>query len=99
MAGAPLGNQNAKKAKAWEGALRSALAQYENTEAGVRQGDALRKIAEVVVTKALAGDKDAVKEIGDRLDGKPAQSITGADGGPVQLESIRRVIVDPAAPK
>jgi hypothetical protein len=92
---APLGNQNARKAKVWEGALRAALAQYENAEAGIKPGEALRKIAEVVVGKALVGDKDAVREIGDRLDGKPAQAITGADGGPVQLEKIERTIVDP----
>lgn len=79
--GAPLGNKNAAKAKVWEGALRSALAQFSNKDAGIKKGEALRKVAEVVVGRALAGDKDAWKEIGDRLDGKPAQAIVGADGG------------------
>lgn len=65
------------------------MAQYENKEAKIRKGQALRKVAEVVVQKALMGDKDAVKEIGDRLDGKPAQAITGADGGPLTVEIVR----------
>lgn len=73
--GAQIGNKNAAKAKAWEGALRAALAQFENEDAKIAPGQALRRIAEVVVTKALTGDKDAIKEIGDRLDGKPAQSV------------------------
>lgn len=94
--GAPIGNQNARKAKAWEGALRAALAQFSTPDGRIKPGEALRNIAEVVVARALAGDKDAVKEIGDRLDGKPAQAITGPEGGPVQLETIRREIVDPA---
>ncbi len=41
------------------------------------QGQALRKIAETVVTQALAGNKDAWKEIGDRLDGRAVQPIAG----------------------
>lgn len=86
---APQGNNNAGKGKSWAGALRAALAQYENKEAKIRKGQALRKVAEVVVQKALMGDKDAVKEIGDRLDGKPAQAITGADGGPLTVEIVR----------
>lgn len=84
---APQGNKNVEKGKAWAGAIRAALAQY--TDAKVKKGDALRKVAEVVVQKALAGDKDAVKEIGDRLDGKPAQAIVGHDGGPVTVEIVR----------
>lgn len=84
MAGPPLGNQNAAKAKAWEGALRAALAQYEAK--GIKRGQALRKIAEAVVIKALAGDKDATKEIGDRLDGKAAQTIQGpASDGSIKI--------------
>ena len=79
--GAPIGNKNAAKAKAWEGALRAALAQYENKDAKIKKGEALRKVAETVVAHAIAGNKDAWKEIGDRLDGKPAQAIVGADGG------------------
>lgn len=57
----------------------------------------LRKIADRLVDLAGEGDMGAIKEIGDRLDGKPAQQqiVTGEDGGPVKIEKIERVIVDP----
>lgn len=84
---APQGNQNARKAKDWEGALRRALAQYESAEANISKGQALSKIAEQVVLKALAGNVDAINEIANRLDGKPAQAITGEGGGPIELDT------------
>lgn len=77
--GAPVGNQNAKKAKRWQDALLKALTRYENPAAQIAAGQALDKIAELVVMQALAGDKDSWVEIGNRLDGKPAQAIVGDD--------------------
>jgi len=35
----------------------------------------LAQLADVLVDKALSGDVGALKEIGDRMDGKPNQSI------------------------
>jgi len=37
-----------------------------------------------VVEMALDGNLAAIKEIGDRIDGRPAQAIIGEDGGPLQ---------------
>ena len=71
--GAPAGNKNAAKAKVWEGALRAALAQFEDKD--TKKGQALRRIAETVVVQAMAGNKDAWKEIGERLDGKAVQPV------------------------
>lgn len=78
---APVGNSNAKKGKEWFDALRKECVQR----------DALRKIASVVVDKAIAGEQWAIQEVGNRLDGKPAQAVevSGADGGPV--ETVSRV--------
>mgnify|MGYP001462672035 CR=1 FL=1 len=47
----------------------------------------LRRVADALIAKAMDGDVQAIKEIGDRLDGKPAQAITGGDEGdqPLQL--------------
>ena len=44
-------------------------------------------MAEKLVAKALDGDMAAMKEIGDRLDGKSPQysEIAGRDGAPLQL--------------
>lgn len=63
-------------------------------------GAALRRIAEKVVLMAESGDMAAIKEIGDRIEGKPAQTqiVQGdEDGGPVRVDKIERVIVDPKA--
>jgi hypothetical protein len=72
---APKGNQNARKAKDWEGALRRALSQYEDAGQQIRPGEALKKIAENVVKLALAGSKDAIAEIANRLDGKATEHV------------------------
>jgi len=71
--GAPLGNHNAAKAKRWQDALLKALARFESGE--IKAGQALDKVAEMVVRMALGGEKDAWQEIGNRLDGKPAQAV------------------------
>lgn len=82
-----------RKEKPWRDALTLAL----------KDGDGLklRKIAEAVVSLAETGDMQAIKEIGDRMDGKPAQQtiVTGdEDGGAVNLiHRIERTIVDPKA--
>lgn len=93
MAGAPLGNQNGRKSRLFEQALIRAIKQRDLKEG---EGETLRRIAEGLLDKAIAQDLTAIKETRDTLDGKPAQAITGPDGGPVQLEKIERVIVDRA---
>ncbi len=89
--GAPVGNQNAKKAKRWQDALVKALARYENPEARIQAGQALDKLAEMVVMQALAGSKDAWLEIGNRLDGKPAQAIVGGDDDDNPIRVLNRI--------
>jgi len=67
MAGAPIGNKNATKNKPWINALNRAIAQ--------RDADDLRKIADKLISLAMEGDLNAIKELGDRLDGKATQGI------------------------
>lgn len=73
--GAPTGNQNSSKSnRLWgETIKRAVLAQ---------DPEKLRKIADKLIDMAEAGDLAAMKELGDRLDGKAAQSValTGAEG-------------------
>lgn len=71
MAGAPEGNQNAKKGKDWTQAIRKALAHYSGE--GATKG--MEMLASELVTAASKGDAWALKEIGDRIEGKPGQSI------------------------
>lgn len=89
------GNQLAKggrKEKPFRDALRLELA-----AAGEDQ-KALRAIARNLIAEAQKPENalGAIKEIADRLDGKPAQAIeNGDDGGFELLHRIERVIVDP----
>ena len=46
---------------------------------------ALRNIARKLIEKAENGEDSAIREIADRLDGKPAQAIGGDDElGPIK---------------
>lgn len=68
-AGAPVGNTNSSKDnRLWSNTIRRAVLQSD--------AERLRKIAEALITKAEDGDITAIKEIGDRLEGKPAQSVS-----------------------
>lgn len=78
--GAPVGNKNATKNKPWEEALRRALLQQD--------GKKLRDLAEKLIDRALDGDVTALKEIGDRIDGKPAQSVTLAGDADAPLRLV-----------
>ena len=73
--GAPKGSRNKAKGTEWSDQLRWALANYTNAESGIARGQALRAIAEKVVEQAVGGEWKAIEEIGNRLDGKPAQTI------------------------
>lgn len=84
MAGAPIGNQNAAKAKVWLAAINRAL---ERRSAGDRV-KALDECADRLVSAVLAGEQWAILELGNRLDGKPAQAIVGGGEGsdPIQAK-------------
>ena len=56
---------------------------------------ALRKIADKLIAEAQKGEAWAIKELADRLDGKPAQMIVGDEEQPLTLiGKIERVIVE-----
>lgn len=79
--GAPEGNQNAAKGTPWRHAIRRAL---EN-RSRIAQKEALDDLAEKLLAACDAGDLTALKELGDRLDGKANQSISGPDGGAIPV--------------
>ena len=89
--GAPLRNKNASKFKDWCDALHWTLDNYASN--GIAKGQALREIAKALIEKALDGDMTAVKEIGNRLDGKAVTIIAGDDEAPLQTE-VRLTFVD-----
>lgn len=85
-------NSGKRQEKLFRDALRRELA---------AKGDdsfALRKIAANLIDKAMEeADFQSIREIADRLDGKPAQAIVGGDEGEELriITEIRNIIVDP----
>ena len=72
--GAPEGNDNAKKGKMFYDQLRMILVQNDRLK--------LRNICDKFVKAAENGDAWAIKEVMDRMDGKPiaVQEIQGPGG-------------------
>jgi len=85
--GAPKGNSNAAKAKRLSKALQDRLAERN------KQQD----LMDALLDKALDGDIAAIKEVFDRIDGKPKQAIIGGDDddNPIHITQIERIIVKP----
>jgi hypothetical protein len=85
--GAPLGNQNAKKGKAWADAVRRAIREkYDGEDYEAK----LAQLAKRLIEAADGGDMAALKEVGDRLDGKPTQQteLSGPDGQTIPMQTI-----------
>lgn len=75
---APEGNENSSyNNRLWANTIRRAVTQSDP--------DRLRRIAEAMLDAAEEGNMAAIKELGDRLDGKVAQTIQGPDGGPAVI--------------
>ena len=88
-AGAPKGNDNAKKKKLFYDRIRKHL---------VQNPQKLEKIVTTLCQAAEDGEPWAVKEIMDRVDGKAVQSteISGLDGGILEtLNTINIVLKKP----
>jgi len=73
------GNDNATKNKRFYEALDRAIAQDD--------GKRLRGAAEKLLTLADQGEAWAVRELADRLDGKPKQQVeaSGPEGGAIRI--------------
>lgn len=63
--GGQKGNQNAAKGRYLSSKLKERLEARKDAD----------KLAEVLIDKALEGDMAAIKEVFDRLEGKPKQTI------------------------
>lgn len=84
------------KEKPFADALRMELA------AAGEDSKALRAIARNLIVLASKDDEKAlpaIREIADRMDGKPAQAITNGDDGPFEMiQRIERHIVNASNP-
>lgn len=81
--GAIAGNQNARKGR-WAEALAKAVEE----EDPVLKRRRLDCIADQLIKKAMDGDIAAIKEMGDRIDGKPHQTIGGEGGEPIGVKGF-----------
>ena len=86
MAGAPIGNRNAQKGKVWNDALRKAIAQDN--------GKRLRASIEQLLNLASTGEPWAIRELADRLDGRPKQ-INYLDTEYSEITEIKVTFVRP----
>lgn len=81
--GAPKGNQYAKKEnRAWSEAIKRAVARRGNG----KQDRGLNRLADKLLDKVEEGDMAAIREFGDRYDGKVPQAIEGTgEGGAIVI--------------
>lgn len=83
-------NSGRKQEKPFRDALRMELAAVGEDH------KALRAMARRLIEQAMDGTEPmpAIREVADRLDGKPAQTIMGDEDNPLNLvHEIRRTIV------
>ena len=81
------GNPNGqpKRTKLWRDAIERAIKRREQDDP-----QALEKLADQLLAKVAEGDVAAIKEFGDRLDGKVTQPIGGdSESGPVLLSWLK----------
>lgn len=77
------GNKNSSKTnRMWAETIRRAALQSD--------GARLRRIAEALLDKAAEGDVAAIKELGDRLDGKSMQAIESVSEVKATVEVAER---------
>ncbi len=89
QSGNPAGGST--KPKIWRDAINRAIARRESVDPR-----AMEKLADKLLDGVAAGDVSAMKEFGDRVDGKVAQPVGGTDELPPQEHThrIERLIVD-----
>lgn len=79
--------------KQWSDAIRVAAFEKQKGKNGQQK---LRLAAQKLVDLAVEGDMAALKEMGDRLDGKPTQTHEGTPEHPI--EHVHRIIIGPRNP-
>lgn len=98
---AQIGNQNAAKGARWREAIERAINSWPESHAG-GSNELMRGInaaAHAFVRKMMEdGDIAFFREFGDRLDGKPKQSmeVSGTDGEPL-MKAVEVRLVRPDA--
>jgi hypothetical protein len=68
-------SKGATSDKEWRGEIRKAVNELREVEGEPKKVRTLRLLARKLADRGLEGEIAALREIGDRLDGKPAQAI------------------------
>lgn len=78
---APVNPKGGKSDKIWRDAIQRAVRRLGGDEAPLKPTEAQRLdlLADALVAKGIEQDVPALREIGDRLDGKPTQEIETGD--------------------
>jgi hypothetical protein len=80
---APAGNQNARRPQIWRAAIERALERRIPRDQKMK---AIDELADRLIDMGYEGDMVALKEIGDRLEGKCVQRISGdSEGEPLRV--------------
>lgn len=88
------GNPGGRKTeKLFTDALRLAL----NEEDETTKKKKLRLVAEKLIKNALEGDNTAIKEIADRIEGKPQQTVEQKIDASVEINLVDYSEFDPSA--
>ncbi len=90
---APVGNRNAAKAKVWTAAIERALERRKGLGAGIK---AIDDLADKLIDECLTGNLMALQELGNRLEGKPAQAVllSGDEDNPLQHNHTVKFVGD-----
>lgn len=90
------GNNNAGRGSTWNNAIRKAL---ERAQTDPKRAKAtLDKIAEKLVDAAANGDEWAIKELGNRIDGKSIQGVIDYTPPPVNPPVFNGINFDRGGP-
>lgn len=84
-----------RKDRPWAEAVRKAAYAIQEDDPDKRRR--LEMLADALVLKAQSGDVSALKEVGDRIDGKVPQAVIGGDedDAPIQVALVELVAVKP----
>lgn len=93
-------NSGPRKAKVWRDMLLLTLNRTED-DLPIRGKTHLETLVLTQVHMALGKDGQSIRDIADRIDGKPAQALVGGDDDDPAIKvaaTIERIITDPANP-
>lgn len=94
MAGAPIGNQNAAKGRRWSKAIERALEAWPDRAPSLSVNRGVDEAAFEFVSELMAKkDLGFFRELGDRLDGKPAQAVIGGDDDDPPVRAVTEIIL------